>query len=412
MKKLIFIGAFIINIIFSVVHALASPHPNVSDSHIIHNAGSVLVMDAQTGAVLYETEGFARRYPASVTKVMTALLVLEHVEDLNERIIFSHNAVDLPHYAGRIDMLEGESMTVLEALYGIMLPSANEVARALAEHVSGSVPEFISLMNLRADELGAYNTRFINPCGLPGSDQFITAYDIALIMQAAIQHPLFVEIISTPYFDLPPTELHDEVRQMRNSNVMVRPSREEYNSHVIGGKTGFTNAAQHTLVTYATHDDFGIIISVLFASPRGAIFSDTAALIDFIFHGISNVPPVVLIEEVEVIEEIETVEEPEEHDESEIVDEIEETEDFEESEAPEELETILTFTYVPHDYVSNDKPEISPDNSPTPAEQENYVTNEPQEISNTQALIVASILLAITASALLFLWLIYKQTSS
>jgi D-alanyl-D-alanine carboxypeptidase len=114
-------------------------------------------------------------------------------------------------------------------------------------------------------------------------------------MREAIQNPLFVEIISTPYFELPPSDFFDEPRIMRNSNLMVRPSREEFNPRIIGGKTGFTNAAQHTLVSYAAHNGHEIIISVLFTSPRGAIFSDTAALMDFIFENLpdaQSAPPI------------------------------------------------------------------------------------------------------------------------
>ena len=248
-----------------------------------YQAASVLVMDAHSGQVLFESDGYTRRYPASVTKVMTALLVLENVQDLSERVTISPNAVDLPYYASRMGMLEGETMTVLEALYGIMLPSANEVARALGEHVSGSVPEFVNMMNRRAMEIGAHNTRFINPCGLPGGGQYTTAYDIARIMQAAVRFPIFNEIIATAYFELPPTELHEDVRLLRNTNRMVRPTHQGYNEWIVGGKTGFTNDAQHTLVSYARRGGHSLIISVLYAPQVGVIFSDTEALMDRAF---------------------------------------------------------------------------------------------------------------------------------
>ncbi|MCL1878601.1 MAG: serine hydrolase, partial [Defluviitaleaceae bacterium] len=169
-----------------------------SDSMVQFNAESVLVMDAKTGEVLFESFGRTRRYPASITKIMTALLVLERAEDLDERVVFSARAVDLPGYASRMNMYQGECMSVLEALYAIMLTSGNDVARALAEHFSGSEAEFVAQMNRRAIELGARNTHFVNPCGLPGDGQFTTAFDIALVMRAAVRHPLFVEIISTP----------------------------------------------------------------------------------------------------------------------------------------------------------------------------------------------------------------------
>ena len=254
-----------------------------------YEAASVLVMDVETGAILYHTDGFSRRYPASVTKVMTALLVLEAVDNLDEIVTFSRHAINIPSYASRMGMLTvGDTLTVREALYGLMLPSGNEVARALAEHVSGSVPAFIQLMNQRAVELGAHNTRFVNACGLPGNGQFITAYDISLIMREAIQHPEFVEIIGTAYFDLSTDEEEEEPITLRNTNRMVRPTDEAFNECVVGGKTGFTNAAQHTLVSYARRDEHSIIISVLFA-PRGATFTDTAFLMEYVFAALMGI---------------------------------------------------------------------------------------------------------------------------
>jgi len=249
----------------------------------MYQSASVLVMCADTGDVLYENEGYTRRYPASITKIMTALLVLEYVEDLNESITFSRRAVSIPYYASRVGMLEGESITVMQALYGLMLSSGNEIAWALAEHVSDSIPEFVNLMNMRAWELGAFSTRFVNPCGLPGDGQFVTAYDMALIMQAAIQHPVFLNIISTAFYAIPRTALYDKPRGLVNTNRMIRRGRAEFDPFVVGGKTGFTNAAQHTLVSYARNDNHGLIISVLYASP-GITFTDTTALIRHVFE--------------------------------------------------------------------------------------------------------------------------------
>jgi len=385
-------------------------------------------MDARTGDVLYETDGFSRRFPASITKIMTALLVLEQVEDLEERIIMSENAVTLPHYAGRMGLVEGEDISVLEALYGIMLPSANDIARALAEHVSGSIPEFVTLMNNRAYELGAHNTRFINPCGLPGNGQHVTAYDIALIMQAAIQHPLFVEIISTPYFSLPPTNKYEDARIMRNSNVMVRPSRDEFNPRIIGGKTGFTNAAQHTLVSYAEHDGLEVIISVLYASPRGAIFSDTAALVAYIFDDMPlmveieiPIEPVATVDELEAddaieedYEEAEAVEDEEDEDDEEytnykedltIEEDLIPSEIEIESEIVDESETIPAFAYY-------NRPVLPYDPIP-PYEEYSSAHPEPPEPSNSEAAAVASISIAMVAASILFIkWAGKRNTAS
>ena len=245
-------------------------------------AGSVTVMDADTGYVLYEDAQHTLRYPASITKIMTALLVLEHVEDLSEPVEFSQIAVDLPWYAGHVGMYAGDTLPVIDALYALMLVSGNEVALALAEHVSGSIEEFVYEMNRRAYSLGAVNTRFINPCGLPGADQHTTSYDMALIMRQAVQNPMFTQIIATPHAYLPPTESRDNYRPMRNTNRLIQYDDTDFNEWVLGGKTGFTNDAQHTLVTYSEVNGRSVIISVLYVPQRGGTFSDTAVLLEYI----------------------------------------------------------------------------------------------------------------------------------
>jgi len=285
----------VIAYLFIIIFALAPIQAFAQEAEEpMYQSASVLVMCADTGEILYENEGYTRRYPASITKIMTALLVLEYVEDLNESITFSRRAVSIPYYASRVGMLEGESITVMQALYGLLLSSGNEIAWALAEHISDSIPEFVNLMNMRAWELGAFSTRFVNPCGLPGDGQFVTAYDMALIMQAAIQHPVYLDIISTVFYAIPPTQLYDKPRGLVNTNRMIRRGRTEFNPFAVGGKTGFTNAAQHTLVSYARNDSHGLIISVLYA-PLGVTFTDTTALISHVFEMLDA-------QEVEIIE--------------------------------------------------------------------------------------------------------------
>lgn|GEM_PF-2494095 len=252
---------------------------------IIHNlySGSVLIMDKETKMVLFEYQGYMHRYPASITKIMTALLVLEHVDDFDAVLTFSPTAMDIPWYASRMWVEEGEEITILEAMYGIMLPSGNEVAWALAEYVSGSIDVFVIKMNERARSLGAYDTRFINPCGLPGDEQWTTAYDMALIMREATQWDLFNEIIATEFFYVQPTNIYPLERRIRNTNQMIRDVSDHYNAAVIGGKTGFTNAARHTLMTYALVDGRYLIIAALYA-PSGGTFIDTNMLIDVAPH--------------------------------------------------------------------------------------------------------------------------------
>jgi len=246
-------------------------------------SAAVTVMDAETGFVVLEESQHQLMYPASTTKVMTALLVLEHAEDLQADLMFTHSAIEaLPYYASRMHALPGDVITIEEALYGLMLPSGNDVANALAEYVAGSLEAFVALMNQRAHEIGAYNTNFVNPCGLPGDGQHTTAFDMSLIMREAVQNPIFNQVISAPRFEIQPLANFTEGLEVINTNRMIRPETYEFNPAVIGGKTGFTNAAQHTLVSYSRRGEHSYIVTVLYA-PRGATFTDTAALLDYAF---------------------------------------------------------------------------------------------------------------------------------
>jgi len=248
-----------------------------------YTSGAVVIMDAVTGLVLYGHQTHTPFYPASVTKVMTALLVLEHIEDLDERISFSYNAVwSIPRLSTHIYMDVGETLSVYEALHALLLSSANEVSIALAEHVAGSVDVFVDLMNRRAAQLGAVNTHFVNPSGLHAPGHVSTAYDSARIMRAAIQFPLFKQIINTATFEIPPTERQPEARPLLNTNRMVR-NEPEFNEDVIGGKTGWTPMSGHTLVTYAQQNNRRLIVSVLRQAERGGTFSDTTQLLNYGF---------------------------------------------------------------------------------------------------------------------------------
>jgi D-alanyl-D-alanine carboxypeptidase len=221
---------------------------------------------------------------------MTALIVLENVKDMNETVIMSARAATLPSYAASMGLREGDTMTVWEALHGIMLPSANEVANALAEHVAGSIEAFIVMMNQRAYALGALDTNFVNACGLPGEGQHTTAYDMSLIMREAVTHPLFVQVINTEYFNFPPSQRHPQGRTLRNTNRLVRDGDPLYSEWVVGGKTGWIIAARNTLTTYSIQDNRGLIVTVLYTEDRAATFEDTIALLSYGFTMLSDIP--------------------------------------------------------------------------------------------------------------------------
>ena len=165
-------------------------------------AQSAIVMEADTGMILYAKDMEQKNYPASITKIMTALLALENCE-LNEEIEFSYHATHSIEYgSSSIARTEGEILTVEETLYGLMLSSANECANALAEHIAGSNEDFALLMNEKAKELGCVNTHFSNPSGLHDENHYTCAYDMALITKAALENEDFRRISGTDYYTL------------------------------------------------------------------------------------------------------------------------------------------------------------------------------------------------------------------
>ena len=246
-------------------------------------ARSAVMIDAKTGIVVFDKDMHERLYPASVTKLMTVLLALERAGGgFDDRVYFSRDAVySLPWDSSNIAMDEGESLTMEQALYAIMLASANEVANAVAEHIAGTAENFARLMTERAAELGANDTRFLNPHGLHEDGHYTTPYDMALIMRECVKHPFFVTLISTEYYEIPPTEKHDEIRGLLNTNRLIRDG-DYHNADVVGGKTGFTDQAGHTLVTYAERDGVGLITAVM-KDEKNMIYTDTTALLEYGF---------------------------------------------------------------------------------------------------------------------------------
>ena len=282
----ILLFVLVINLLF-VVSVLAEDY--ASDLPLESNLS--IMIDARTGHIIHGRGVHQRAYPASMTKVMTALLLVEGGFDLDERIEHSHDAVfSIMPGSSHIAMNPTETLTVLEALYAIMLPSANEVSNAIAEFVAGSMEEFALMMTNRAHELGAINTNFTNAHGLPDPNQFTTPYDMALIMREAVSHDIIRHVINTQRHDIPPTELQPEYRVIYNTNRMIFPTNEHFNPNIVGGKTGWTTASGHTLTSFAIRADMEIITVIMQAEARGVIFSDTNILLDYGFNSFRHTP--------------------------------------------------------------------------------------------------------------------------
>lgn len=245
----------------------------------IQSEGAV-VMDAATGTVLYGKNQNTRYYPASITKLMTALLVLENCQ-LGDTVTFSKTATEnLEAGAVSLKLTEGDKLTVEQCLYGLLLKSANEVANGLAEKVSGSVSGFASLMNQKAAALGCTGTHFVNPNGLNDTNHYTTPYDMALIARAAFQNDTLRKIDTTLSYKFPATKNAGE-RTITMGHKMMYSTDSRYYPGIIGGKTGYTSKAGNTLVTGAEKNGVRLIAVVM--KSKSTHYADTKALLDYGF---------------------------------------------------------------------------------------------------------------------------------
>lgn len=286
-KKLITLQILLYTIMsnFSIVYADNFTYKPVDDSNIETNAESIVVMDADTNVVMYAKNPQKMEYPASTTKIMTALLLIEYVEDGNatyqDEIPFSEEAVyAVPSDGTNIGQQPNTTLTIEQALYALMLPSANEVANAIGEYLAGSMDAFGEMMTERANELGCTGTNFTCASGLHDDNHYTTALDMALIMDKACEYPKFIEVSSTPSYSFERTNSDGTTEEvdMVNSNKLIQKSSEYYNDDVVCGKTGYTSKAQHTLVTYSEVNGHHIIISVYNAN-KSMPFVDTTNLL-------------------------------------------------------------------------------------------------------------------------------------
>lgn len=251
-------------------------------------AGSAILIDADTGAVLYDKDCHSKAFPASTTKIMTALLAIEN-NSLDEVITFSRAAANSYKWdESNTGTREGEQFTLEQALYATLLKSANEVAYGIAEHVAGSVPAFADMMNVRAKELGALNTHFNNANGLSDPDHYTTAYDLAMIGRACFNNSTFMTIDSAESYKIAPTNKTAETRYFAQRHGMLKGNNYQY-EYCKGGKTGFTDESGYTLITFAQKDDMRLICVVLREADDQSRYMDTKTLLDYGFNNFHKI---------------------------------------------------------------------------------------------------------------------------
>ena len=245
-----------------------------------------ILVEAKTGAILYGKNADESCYPASITKLMTALLVLENCS-LDDTVTFSYRAThELESGSTHIARTEGEELSVNDCLHALLLMSANEVAQALAEHVGGTIEDFAVMMTERAKELGCTNTNFTNPSGLNDENHQTTCHDMALILAECVKNPAFLEIESHLTYTIPSTNKNPEELPIAQKHKMMKNGEWHYDG-VLAGKTGYTTIAKNTLATYAVRDDMELIC-IIMKSPTQH-YPDTTALLDYGFNNFSMI---------------------------------------------------------------------------------------------------------------------------
>ena len=288
-RKGILALACVISIFSMSVFAFAKPDWPL-DTGCQSEAG--IVMDLDSGAVLFAQNIHVQEYPASITKLLTALVVVENAS-MDEQVTFSHDAVyNVESGSGnKLQLEEGDVLSVKDCLYVMLLQSSNQAANALAEHVGGSREAFADMMNEKAASLGCRESHFVNPSGLNDPEQLTSAYDMAQIGAAVFGNPTLLEICSTTSATLPPTINNPNGRtySMEHKLVVTGDSSDEnYYPSAVAGKTGYTSLAGQTLVTYAEQDGRRQV-AVTLKSTQRTHYSDTKTILDFGFARFKNV---------------------------------------------------------------------------------------------------------------------------
>lgn len=269
--------------------------PEVSLAKVSVASEAACVLDAQSGAVLYNKNMNKREYPASITKIMTTLVALEN-SSLSEEVEYTNNAfANWESGASNIEIEVGERISMEQSLYGIMLMSANEACNGVAEHVAGDIDSFVVRMNDRAKELGCKNTHFANTNGLWRKDHYTTPYDMALIGRAAIRNKSFKEITNTKQYIMSKTNKRKAGYILNNHHKMINSA--EYPQYAYeyceGGKTGYTVKCKSTLVTFAKKGDMELVCVVMrcenptYMEPN--VYTDTTKLFNYCFENYDKI---------------------------------------------------------------------------------------------------------------------------
>ncbi|WP_426348965.1 serine hydrolase [Alloiococcus sp. CFN-8] len=261
-------------------------------------AAGAALMDGETGELLYDKNANVKYPPASTTKIMTALVVLENT-NINDKVTVGENP---PYVDGSaVGIVTGETYTVKDLLIALMLASGNDCAEALAEHVGGTTEGFVKMMNERAKELGCKNTNFVNPSGLYDKNHYTTAKDLALILRELIKYDSFLEWEKLVYYEMPPTEKDPNPKWIGNKNALVLDYADSYYPYAIAGKTGYTVDSKHSYAAAANKDGRILISTMLYGENKSFYFPESKALLEY---GYENFELIKLYEKNEEVTEV------------------------------------------------------------------------------------------------------------
>lgn len=236
--------------------------PSVTNKQIALYSRADILLDAKTGNILYENNSNEKLFPASTTKLMTAILTLDNCQMTDTVTIKSEWLQGIPSGYTIANLQPGETLTVDQLMHALLIPSANDAANVLAYHISGSIDKFAELMNNKAKELGCKGTHFINPSGVHNENHYSTAYDMALIGLYASKYSQVREIVSNLTYSLP--DLPDgKPRLLKSTNTLINPKNQYYYEYATGLKTGYTDKAKSCIVATAKKDDIELLCVVL-----------------------------------------------------------------------------------------------------------------------------------------------------
>lgn len=300
-----FMAILMLFVLFFVPNAYALTDPNPA-------AAAAILIDKDSGYVLYDKNSDEKRYPASTTKIMTALITLENAENLDELVeVTEEDFIGVASDASKAGFMVGEQVPVIDLLYGLMLPSGNEAANTLARYIGGSIENFADMMNEKAKELGCKNTHFVNPNGLHDDNHYTTARDLAIITQEALKDETFALIVNTAQKTLSETNMtpmrDGKPLKVYTTNMLIYSRYQpEYYTYAKGVKTGFTSQAGYCLVSTAIYKESQLISVVLGCEkPAGAANANTFEASKTLFRwGFNNFETVDMVKKDETVSEV------------------------------------------------------------------------------------------------------------